>query len=513
VKSKTIISFSRQICRCASITFLSIGLVVSLVEGTATITITPTTKYQTIDGFGAFSYEGTGIGGAAFFHDSLGGSIVRLRLPSAQMQSSNNMTDSTNSDLTKFSTSSLNEQVDIINSLKNYGDVKFYASSWSPPAWMKDNNSITNGGRLLTRYYVSYAGLLSGFCKIIKSRTSVDILAISLQNEPRFVEVYQSCVFTPAEYTACLKMVGARLKKDGLPTTCFGAEDMVEEIVHTPYISTIAADTAAVKYISAVAVHGYLDGVHPILRSQGAAGWGRCWAVASGMGKKLWMTETSGYAQNDWSIALNQLAGNLYCALKYGCISANTYWRCNDCSTEGLACNGRHTQLSIAAESYYKFIRPGAVQVKCDFGGTDTLYPVAFYHAANKTLSIVVLNQMASTNQMTLVSTQALPATFAKYTSTSTKKCVSEGNVSSSSAISIDPSSITSLVGSNYTVDVVPKEKPVRVLPQVVSNQWRYYRIDGTTVKGVHYGSRGVYISERETEKGKEVLPITIFAK
>src|SRR5919202_5384982 len=41
----------------------------------------------------------------------------------------------------------------------SYGINKYIVSSWSPPAWMKDNNSCTNGGHVLPQYYADLAAL------------------------------------------------------------------------------------------------------------------------------------------------------------------------------------------------------------------------------------------------------------------------------------------------------------------------------------------------------------------
>jgi hypothetical protein len=77
---------------CSAVVVFLSGLMAFVAEGAATITITQTTKYQTIDGLGAFAYmDGTWVGPANFFHDSLGGSMVRLHITPYSMQPNNNM--------------------------------------------------------------------------------------------------------------------------------------------------------------------------------------------------------------------------------------------------------------------------------------------------------------------------------------------------------------------------------------------------------------------------------------
>jgi glucuronoarabinoxylan endo-1,4-beta-xylanase len=499
-----------------------ICLMTFIAHGASTITINPSTQYQTIDGFGAMTDDGLA-GPPVFMHDSLGLTLSRLWIPDG-LQSANNMTDSTNSDITKFKASSMGSAIAAVNSIKSYGDVKFFATSLSPPAWMKDmtRDSLKDlacydlpvqlcGGHLATKYYQAFAGLISAFCKIMKTQTGVDIFAVSLQNEPYFIEPYNSCVYTPQEYANTLKVLGARLKKDGIPAACIGAEDLVDAMTERSYVQTIAADTAASKYIYAVAVHAYaLDGIHPIPTSEG----GKYWSDLGNIGvvaakKKTWMTEASGWGQNVWTDAMN-LAANLFMSLKYGRISAWVYYRAMECSTMGLVCNGTHTRISLVSRNYYKFIRPGAMGIGCVCTG-DTLWPVAFVHPVNKTMSIVVLNQAATARTLTLSSAAALPATFEKYTTTSVKKCVDEGSVSSSSAITIDASSVTTLFATNYSVNIADNGKIGRsVAVHVVKKENRYFRIDGSSVEGSSPLYRGVYIKAVQDKGNLRISPVAV---
>ena len=37
------------------------------------------------------------------------------------------------------------------------GKLNLFASPWSPPAWMKDNNDMLHGGKLKPEFYDSWA--------------------------------------------------------------------------------------------------------------------------------------------------------------------------------------------------------------------------------------------------------------------------------------------------------------------------------------------------------------------
>lgn len=60
--------------------------------------------------------------------------------------------------------------------------IKIFGSPWSPPKWMKDNNSSV-GGRLLPQYYGAFANYLVKYIQGMLSR-GITIDAITPQNEP-----------------------------------------------------------------------------------------------------------------------------------------------------------------------------------------------------------------------------------------------------------------------------------------------------------------------------------------
>ncbi|MDB5211941.1 MAG: glucosylceramidase [Sediminibacterium sp.] len=61
-------------------------------------------------------------------------------------------------------------------------NIKILGSPWSPPVWMKDNNSFT-GGSLQTKYYAAYAQYFVKYIQLMKAQ-GITIDAITPQNEP-----------------------------------------------------------------------------------------------------------------------------------------------------------------------------------------------------------------------------------------------------------------------------------------------------------------------------------------
>jgi glucosylceramidase len=78
------------------------------------------------------------------------------------------------------------------------GNLKFFASPWSPPAWMKTNNNMLDGGKLKPEYFQSWADY---FVKFIHEyqQEGLPMWGVTVQNEPMAVQRWESCVFTAEE--------------------------------------------------------------------------------------------------------------------------------------------------------------------------------------------------------------------------------------------------------------------------------------------------------------------------
>ena len=98
-------------------------------------------------------------------------------------------------------------------------DVTFFASPWSPPAWMKDNGNVA-GGSLLREHYGVYARY---FVKYIQAfqKEGVTIQAVTTQNEPECDQFGMSptCLWTGEQEMAFIvNHLAPALKAAGLQT-------------------------------------------------------------------------------------------------------------------------------------------------------------------------------------------------------------------------------------------------------------------------------------------------------
>ncbi|MBR0350620.1 MAG: glucosylceramidase [Clostridia bacterium] len=82
--------------------------------------------------------------------------------------------------------------------------IKFLASPWSPPAFMKSNKMLKLGGRLLEKYYSTWAEYLAKYV-IEYQKQGINIDYMTIQNEPNATQIWESCVYSAEEEATFLK--------------------------------------------------------------------------------------------------------------------------------------------------------------------------------------------------------------------------------------------------------------------------------------------------------------------
>ena len=93
--------------------------------------------------------------------------------------------------------------------------LRLMLSPWSPPAFMKSNGQRCYGGSLKPEYYDLWAEYL---CRYIKEfqRLGYFVERISLQNEPKAVQTWDSCVYTAQQEKQFLQVMHRALHRQGL---------------------------------------------------------------------------------------------------------------------------------------------------------------------------------------------------------------------------------------------------------------------------------------------------------
>lgn len=136
------------------------------------------------------------------------------------------------------------------------GKMTLFASPWSPPAFMKSNNNMLKGGRLLPEFYQPWANY---FVKYVQGmeKEGIPIWGVTIQNEPMATQKWESCIFTAEEERDFLKNnLGPTFWKNGLQDKKIIVWDHNRDLI-SHRVSTILDDPQAAKYVWGIGFHWY----------------------------------------------------------------------------------------------------------------------------------------------------------------------------------------------------------------------------------------------------------------
>lgn len=311
--------------------------------------------------------------------------------------------------------------------------VTIIASPWSPPAWMKSNDTIV-GGRLNDISYASYATHLKSFVDYMADN-DVPLYAISVQNEPDVHVGYESCDWNAGELLKFVKENAASIGTNIIaPESADFDKSLSDPILNDP---------AAAANVSIIGGHIYGGGLES-------------YPLAESKGKEIWMTE---FLDLDTAWAANLGTGK----------------EINDCMNAGMSTyiwwyivrfygpiaeDGSVSKRGYVMSQYARFVRPGFLRVDATANPQPDVYLTA-YKDDSKIVVVVINNSTSTTEQIfTLQKQSGVRATeFTPYVTSQTKNCERKSNIALNnnrfSAI-LDASSITTFV-SVETPDAVER--------------------------------------------------------
>jgi glucosylceramidase len=136
------------------------------------------------------------------------------------------------------------------------GHLRLFVSPWSPPAWMKDNNSVTGGGKLKPEFDQAWANFYIKFIRTYEAK-GIPIWGLSVQNEPMARQRWESCIYTAEDERDFIKnYLGPTLQNAGMSTKKLIAWDHNRDLIYQR-ASTILEDPAAAKYVWGIGFHWY----------------------------------------------------------------------------------------------------------------------------------------------------------------------------------------------------------------------------------------------------------------
>ncbi len=275
--------------------------------------------------------------------------------------------------------------------------IELLASPWSPPAFMKDNNSMIQGGKLLPEFYQSWANYYVRFIEEYR-KEGLTMWGITVQNEPAAVQRWDSCIYTAEEERDFVKnYLGPTMKNSSAKDVNILIWDHNRDII-VERASTVLEDPEAAKYVWGTGFHWYVSEefekvgqVHDMFPDKGLLFTEGC--QEGGVHFNSWKTGER-YARNmigdfnnwcqgyiDWNLFLDNTGGPNHVN--------------NLCDAPIIV--DIFPQNLIKQSSYYyvghfsKYVRPGAFRIGLD-NNNENLQAVAFKNIDNS-IAVVVLNE------------------------------------------------------------------------------------------------------------------------
>ncbi|MFH0841551.1 MAG: glycoside hydrolase family 30 protein [Bacteroidota bacterium] len=283
------------------------------------------------------------------------------------------------------------------------GKLTLFASPWSPPAFMKDNNNMLRGGKLKPEFYQSWATYYTKFIKHYE-KEGINVWGISIQNEPMATQTWESCIYFAEDERDFLKnYLGPTMEKEGLADKKIIVWDHNRDLI-VQRARAILNDPEAARYVWGIGFHWYEDwtggeqmhdntelvsGTYPdknLIFTEGCNGPFNSeryynWGLGEDYGVSMINDFNNGtVGWTDWNILLDETGGpNHVQNFCFAPIHADT-----------------KTGELIYTNSYYyighfsKFIRPGAKRIVCS-SSRSILLTTGFINE-DGSVAIVVMN-------------------------------------------------------------------------------------------------------------------------
>ncbi len=144
----------------------------------------------------------------------------------------------------------------IKKAIEKAGSMTLFASPWSPPAFMKSNQSMLKGGKLLPEFASAWAMYYIKFIKAYQAE-GIPVWGITIQNEPMATQKWESCIYTAEEERDFLKnYLGPTMEKEGLADKKIVVWDHNRDLA-SDRANTIFEDPEASKYAWGLGFHWY----------------------------------------------------------------------------------------------------------------------------------------------------------------------------------------------------------------------------------------------------------------
>jgi glucosylceramidase len=284
------------------------------------------------------------------------------------------------------------------------GKLTLFASPWSPPAFMKDNNNMLHGGKLKPECFQPWANYYTKFIGAYE-KAGIPIWGISIQNEPMATQTWESCIYTAADERDFLKnYLGPTMQKAGMADKKIIVWDHNRDLIYQR-AKVIFDDPDASKYAWGMGFHWYEDWsggtqmydnvgiVHNTWPDKNLVFTEGCtesfnparynyWGLGEEYGRSMIYDFNNGsVGWTDWNILLDEKGGPNHVG--------------NFCFAP-VHCDTKTGQLIYTNSYYYighfsKFVHPGAKRIICS-PSRSQLLTTGFINADGK-VAVIVMNQ------------------------------------------------------------------------------------------------------------------------
>jgi glucuronoarabinoxylan endo-1,4-beta-xylanase len=244
---------------------------------------------------------------------------------------------------------------------------KILATPWTPPASMKDNNGLINGGSVIPSQYPSLVAYFNNFTDTMASSGApVDVL--SIQNEPDFTATYESCRWNASQLDTFFHDFASGVKTPMLMPESFH----YDQTLSNPTLN----DPVAAANLAYIGGHLYGAAIQN-------------YPLAHSLGKHTWMTE---YLVNDQTIgAAIDTGQQISDTLTLGNMSAYIWWKTIGNANGLLNAAGVLQPRAYVMGQFSKFVRPADIRIDVPFNSSP-LGLSAFMDPNSGRFAIVVIN-------------------------------------------------------------------------------------------------------------------------
>jgi len=268
---------------------------------------------------------------------------------------------------------------------------RVWSTPWTPASGFKNNNNPDGGGYLgsgANATNLAYASQLANYVVSMKNSYSINLYAISIQNEPDAkVTTYESCNWTAKQIHDFTTNLYNALVASNVASTKIMLPESQNWQDYSNLAVTAMSDSTS-NLVGIIADHNYDSDTTTLTKNS--------------YGKALWETEVSLLSGSDSSITNGVYYGQrIYLFMTVAQANAYHYWWLisgNSTGNEGLLDNNASiTKRFFVFGQYSRFVRPGYYRIGATTTGTALISAYNNTSSSSSNFAIVAVNTNTST--------------------------------------------------------------------------------------------------------------------